>query len=709
MRKISPIFFTIFLVFAICCVRAQRGNTWFFGKRAGLSFNTAPPTPLLDGQINTLEGNSTISDENGDFLFYTNGETIFNRDHDPMLNGLGLKGHISSFQAAVIVPRPGNKNIYYVFTSDALENSFANGYNYHVVDMTLDGGRGDVSSKNNFLSGPSSERLTAVTAGDRKSYWVITNQAFTDVFRVYRVDCSGVNTTPVESTVGKRTDESDYTNIGVLRVSPDGKYLIQTNVKGRGIGTPTNEYAQLFDFDNNTGVISNPRLIPLLNDGYYFGAEFSPNSQFLYITNTASKTVHQFDVSSGNLAAILASKQILPASEGVIAGITLGPDEKIYIATGSDYLHVINDPNNSGAASNLVLHQQMLGTRQSQLSVPNINPNFLTNKPVDFTFTVAANCNGLVQFNSQVQIAGVNYSWDFGDGESATGPNPTHTYTNVNNEYLVKLTVTDNVGCVNEVVGKKIIPAGGTIEGGFSAVVECDQLQISFTDTTKYPNGSYTTVYHFGDGGMSNDNNPVHVYPQNGTYTVKQITIGGGGCVTDTVERTFDFTKPIISAGPDITATTPNLIQLNATGGVRYHWDPPTNLSDPDIANPLMNPRDDMTYVVTGYNDNGCFNNDTINIKAIKDLLIEVPNAFAPASARNAVLRPLLRLIDHINYFRVYNRWGQLVFETKEIGKGWDGTIKGDKQATGTYTWMLEVVDFNGVVYKKIGTSVLIR
>src|SRR5215213_285535 len=299
--------FYIYFFVQMCCLfagsalKAQQGNVWYFGNFAGLSFNSAPPSPLPDGQVNSLEGTSVISDDNGDVLFYTNGRTVFNRNHDLMLNGSNLKGHPSTYQSSIIVPKPGSKTIYYIFTADAWENSGGDGYCYSEVDMTLDGGLGAVTSnKNVYLTSPSSERLTAIRAADANSYWVITNQWGSNTFRAYKVDCNGVNTTPVISSLGKVMDEDTYCNIGTLRVSPDAKYIIQTNVKGRTKITPTNEYAQLFDFDDVTGRLSNARLMPLTNDGYYFGAEFSPDSKLLYIVNAFKTTVHQFDISSGS-------------------------------------------------------------------------------------------------------------------------------------------------------------------------------------------------------------------------------------------------------------------------------------------------------------------------------------------------------------------------------------------------------------------------
>ncbi len=690
-------------------LNAQQGNVWYFGRRAGLSFNSAPFTPLFDGQVNSLEGSSSICDENGDLLFYTDGETIVNRDHDPMLNGLGLKGHVSSFQSSVIVPQPGSKTIYYVFTTDALENDCIRGYNYSIVDMSLDGGKGDVTVKNMFLNGPSTERLTVVKGADFKSYWVITNEWSSSIFKVYKIDCSGLNTTPVVSNVGLPLNEAVYCNIGTLRVSPDGKKLIQTNAKGRGQAVPVNEYAQFFDFDNATGVITNPRTIPLVNDGYYFGAEFSPDSRFLYLVNTFSKSVHQFDVSSGNIATIIGSKQILAAPVGTIAGVSMGPDQKLYISTTSPYFHVINDPNNAGAACNLVLNQQYLGGRSSQLGVPNITSSFYANRAVDFQFQSTAGCNGVIQFTASVQIPGLTLNWDFGDGQTGSGMNPSHTYSNINTQYLVKLIGTDNTGCVYEAVSKKIIPAGGEINAAFGATIDCEALEVAFLDSTTYVSSNYQLIWDFGDGNTSNSSNPFHTYSQPGIYPVKLIVNGAGGCISDTITKSINLIKPLINAGPDIQVISSSPVQLKATGAVQYHWEPATFLDNPEIANPIMIPRDDITYIVYGTGPTGCVASDTIKVSVNKTMVIEVPSGFVPGTNRNNFLRPLLRLVDHINYFRVYNRWGQLMYETKEIGAGWDGTVNGVLQSAGAYTWMLEVQDINGKIVNKKGTTVLVR
>lgn len=689
-------------------LKAQQGNVWYFGNFAGLSFNSAPPSPLPDGQLNSLEGSSVICDDNGDVLFYTNGRTVFNRNHDLMLNGANLKGHPSTYQSSIIVPKPGSTSIYYIFTADAWENSGGDGYCYSEVDMTLDGGLGGVTAnKNIYLTGPSSERLTAIRAADANSYWVITNQWGSNTFRTYKVDCNGVNTTPVISSLGKVMDEDTYCNIGTLRVSPDAKYVIQTNVKGRTQITPANEYAQLFDFDDVTGRLSNARLMPLTNDGYYFGAEFSPDSKLLYIVNTFKSTVHQFDISSGDLNTIMASKVILPGANDM-AGIAMGADQKLYLTTGSLSLHVINRPNVAGAGCDLVLRQQTL-TGGGKLALPNIVQNLYANRPVDFTFQLLGSCSGSIQFNGVAQIPGVVLSWDFGDGNTGSGATVTHTYSNPNNEYTVRLTAINSGGCVYEVVTKKVRPAGERVLANFGMTAQCEAGTVKFTDSSEGGTGQLSYRWEFGDGDVGNVANPNHQYASNSIYNVRLIVSSSTGCVADTMDRVVDLSKPTVNAGPDIDVTTIGPIQLNATGAVRYEWKPSTYLDNPNIANPMMKAWDAITYVVKGFNAAGCSDTDTLEV-TIKTLpVITVPNAFRPGGVSNPVLRPILRMAKGLNYFQVYNRWGQMVFSTKTIGAGWDGIYKSLPQPSGAYVWVLEAVDANGNIVRKRGSSLLIR
>ncbi|MBT8273557.1 MAG: hypothetical protein KJO77_07110, partial [Bacteroidia bacterium] len=120
----------IALVLLLCSwsLHAQLESAhWYFGVNAGLNFNQGVPLPLLDGVLNTIEGCEAISDAQGNLLFYTDGTTVWNRNHLPMPNGEDLLGSFSSAQSALIVPKIDDPNIYYVFTSDVVQAYFGGG------------------------------------------------------------------------------------------------------------------------------------------------------------------------------------------------------------------------------------------------------------------------------------------------------------------------------------------------------------------------------------------------------------------------------------------------------------------------------------------------------------------------------------------------------------------------------------------------------
>jgi len=97
-------FLIVFIFYSITSIAQGEANIWYFGENAGIDFNSGTPVAISDGQINTREGCSSFSDANGNLLFYSDGTTVWNKNHTPMPNGMGLKGHSSSTQSAMIIP-----------------------------------------------------------------------------------------------------------------------------------------------------------------------------------------------------------------------------------------------------------------------------------------------------------------------------------------------------------------------------------------------------------------------------------------------------------------------------------------------------------------------------------------------------------------------------------------------------------------------------
>jgi gliding motility-associated-like protein len=174
----------------------------------------------------------------------------------------------------------------------------------------------------------------------------------------------------------------------------------------------------------------------------------------------------------------------------------------------------------------------------------------------------------------------------------------------------------------------------------------------------------------------------------------------------------------VVFAGNDTSVVRGQPLQLNATSNftinTTYFWSPGTGLNDVNIYNPvstLNTNADSIKYKVTVTLPEGCKGEDYIVVKVFKTAPeIFVPSGFTPnGDGRNDVLKPITVGISKLDYFRVFNRWGQLIYETNQINKGWDGTINGTPQSSDTFVFMVQGSDYTGKVVFRKGTTVLIR
>ncbi len=408
----------------------NEANIWYFGRNAGLDFNSGSPITLLDGALDTDEGCATISDSSGNLLFYTDGVTVWNKNHNIMLNGTGLNGHASSTHSALIVPKPDNANIYYIFTVDFQVRS--NGLQFSEVDMTLDGGLGGITAnKNVLLHTPTTEKITAVKSNITNEFWVVSHKWNSNEFISYKITNTGIETTPVISPVGTYIgDMVDGRYIGQIKISPDGTKLAVARAQ------PLSE-VQLFDFDIATGVVSNPiTLIDLANVKVY-GIEFSPNSKVLYASITFN-AVFQFNLEAGSSTDIINS--ITEISQGInpYGALQLATDGKIYVAKDDQfYLDVIDNPNVVGLGCNYQFEHLSLSGRLSGSGLPPFIQSFFI---VGFEYENL--CFGdTTQFNANISQAYDSLAWGFGDGNTSNIENPTHIFLNAG-DYDVTLSVT---------------------------------------------------------------------------------------------------------------------------------------------------------------------------------------------------------------------------------------------------------------------------
>lgn len=206
--------------------------------------------------------------------------------------------------------------------------------------------------------------------------------------------------------------------------------------------------------------------------------------------------------------------------------------------------------------------------------------------------------------------------------------------------------------------------------------------------------------------------NPISIAPRATTQYVVRVT-DVLGCPKPSFDTlVVNVAQIVADAGPsDTSVVLGQPLQLNATGSHNYSWTPTTWLNNPTIFNPLALPQDDISYVVRVSNDQGCFDLDTIRVRVFKiDPDILVPTAFSPnRDGSNEIFKPIPIGIRSLDFFRVYNRWGQLIYSTGQIGAGWDGTYGGAEQGPGTYVWYVAGTNYLGNKIEKKGTVILIR
>ncbi len=429
--------FVLPLFFFFIYTNAQKeANNWFFGEHAGLSFETGSPVPISGGQLNTEEGCTSISTSDGDLLFYSNGVYVYNKNNQQMPNGYDLHGDQSSTQSGIIVPKPGDPNIYYIFTVED-QNGDGNGLQYSAIDMSLDGGLGDVviTEKNVPILNNSSEKVTAVIKEGNSSILVITFKGSS--FYVYEVTTTGVNTTPIAISDG---GYYTYDNRGYLKVSPDGTKI--------AVAHQGDEKFILYDFDNTTGNVSNSLILPLIYpENSPYGVEFSAKSELLYVVatndyydpgndddpNLHTAALYQFNINLSTSTEIINSRIVIDQRNQYRGALQLGPDLKIYRAQsltynqGSPYLGVIHNPEVTGLGCNYEHDAIDLGGPLSRQGLPPFIQSFFASQ-INYTGDCSEESTSFSLSNTEGIL---DISWDFGDGSATVQGNltPTHTYT----------------------------------------------------------------------------------------------------------------------------------------------------------------------------------------------------------------------------------------------------------------------------------------
>lgn len=616
----------------------RRAWNWYFGDQAGVTFRNGIPEPLDDGVIATEEGCAAISNPaNGDLLFYTDGVTVWDRDHSPMPNGMGLNGDASTSQSAMIVPIPGSTDRYVIVNPAPITSADPGSkclcLMYSVVDMSLRGGLGDVIEKNTLLDDDVTEHLAATADCNEGGWWVIARRRSSPEFVSYHLTATGFDPAP---TVSPAASLPGIRDVGQMHTSPDGRHLVITSQSGE---------AHLYSILRTTGLIhSGISLFDGESIGSAYGAAFTRDSRAVLIGSSVigsqpGTLVYRFLLNSSKADSIRATREYLGSLPGSakFAGMQLASDAHVYIARPDQ--QVLARVTNPSGVSPLLEDSVVAfaGTCRSGLPKfvgwimgphpPGDSSCLFPQVAVDDTTICISDCYAPI-----ARVAGDVDFWSW-SVPGAVPPasdqeDPTFCFPTVGS-FTGTLIVTN---------------ASGSDTTSFTITVRPGPT-ISLAEQARMCKGSFVSLVASGadayrwvpTDGLTDptSESPIATPDTTTTYTV--YGTDAFGCVDS---ASITVTVIDLRAGPDETICLGASARLTADSADSYRWEPASTLDDPAQRSPLATPTETTVYTVTMTLGN-CTSTDTVVVTVGSSLSIEIQG---PTEACNGD-RVLVRVV----------------------------------------------------------------
>jgi large repetitive protein len=538
----------------------QRANIWYFGQNAGIDFNGLPDDPAvaIDGPLNTPEGTSVISDRNGQVIFSTDGQRIYDKTDTeiPIPVPPGLGGEPGATQSALIMPVAGDETLFYIFTTQEVYGSGTYEVRYSLFDLKLNNGLGGLQEINQLLFRRSTERLTG------NANWLIAHEYGNNSFRAYQVGPNGIGS-PVISAIGSDHSTSiDENGQGYMELGAQNRLAVALSNPG------TSNAVEIFDFVDSSGVVTNFRRAELTNTtGQVYGIEVSPSGNKLFATvrDAVNSEIHELAFDTLGMPYFVQSV----SHAGELGAMQRGPDGQVYVAiNGSTSLGTfqINEDTTANSTIDILAQPFNLVTgTTSQLGLPNFIQ--ILNNPVS---TPSMSFNGIcfgdsTQFNGSGKDPAIDkFDWTFGDGSSLAdgGAQVNHLYS-APGTYTVTLRVYNKCEPAGYatftedviIVAPPADPSQGVTLCTGSLTLDANPLAV--------PNYSYAW--------STGDTTRTLVIDQQAIY---DVTISdANGCTTDASFLAAD-NRPQVDFGPNLTLcqNTP-VAPLNAQNpGLTFVW-----------------------------------------------------------------------------------------------------------------------------------------
>jgi gliding motility-associated-like protein len=224
--------------------------------------------------------------------------------------------------------------------------------------------------------------------------------------------------------------------------------------------------------------------------------------------------------------------------------------------------------------------------------------------------------------------------------------------------------------------------------------------------------GVIVTASYWSPGTYLNDSTAANpwVYPITST-NYRLVALSQYGCADTAFTNITVYPAAVVNLGPDSVIISPGQsYQISPQTNCDFFlWYPPLGLDNINVSNPVATPTVNTTFIVNGATSNGCVVTDSIRIHVDPGTSISIPNAFTPGGNVNNTFMIIYKGAVGLNYFRIFDRWGNKVYESNNINAGWDGKYNGQPQPMGVYVYEVEAITSTGEVFQRVGNVTLVR
>ncbi len=641
----------LILLFGIIDCSIGQDNLWLIHKDISVDFSSGKGEYkyLLHSLKSWSEGYVSVCDTAGNLMFYCDGETIWDRNHEVMPNGSGLSGNLSSMQGVLAIQSSHNPQKYFLFTlQDVTDDTAQGSLFFSVVDMSLNNGKGVIITKNVHLADNLTEKMIGIPHPCGGT-WIIVHERNSNRFisfwffdgKILEIRNSNLGSVPEQ-----------FLFVGQLKYSPETGILASMTISA----SAKKGKLEFFKFDPSTGYLSEPILFEdELLDAHkgFLSGDFSASGKYFYTSRIfpnreeSIREILQLSMDNYDKQMILSSMQIVGTldKESYIGNghtITRGPDQRIYICILSEYnsLHMIDKPDMGGKGCSFIpdglIFPTKVGSRNCVAPLIREREYKLDYLPAD---TIVCPDDSIVL---DLTSLGGTIIW-----EDST----TTSIRSIETPGVFRATLVDSNNCALE-----------------------DTIKVSLVDTVTFLD---TTICN----GQSISINGVEISAE-GTYIDSTII---GLCSTGRMIN--------LNIVPSYTSDT---LQVALKQGESYTWyDVP--ISEPGIHSKKFLSRE------------GCDSIKYLNITSLSFEGIFIPNVFTPnGDGLNDLFEVYAPKFSTVR-MKIYDRWGGQIYSSEGSILTWDGMINYSPVDEGVYLYRIDLEDINGNRHQKVGSFTILK